>query len=309
MSATRKISRREMLAGGSIALLSGAGVAAIRGGGITSNDSGVSLSTRRVSITPSGSDQFDTKIEALFPGLRFEPRFQAIERGAYLVTNSSALSIKALGLSWSTRMDSSVDEMTSHLYHRPGRRVAGKRMRMTAQADLLKPGATLLVTPTFTWSPASFRKHLKKPLIARDKLKKVNPDKGLAKKLAEGGTVELKIDVAIHSDWRKIGPDTMNLGKNIAVRRTAERDESVEILSLIEAKGSTSDVFGRLLQHRSLEGVAAKSVSQTDFFEHLYWQRRVAHAKRLLRHFNNRSPKAFIGELVAIKSQPETVIR
>jgi hypothetical protein len=311
MSVAEKMARREVIAAGGLTLLAGAILGATRARQSSGTDNGLGLAAggRVVTVTPPYDPMFETRLDTLFPGLSHDARFQAIAPASCLVTNSAGPAIIGLSLVWSMQTASGVAKKNLQLFRRAGHMSDGKRSLMTGQADLLRSGETLLVTPLFFWSPRAFQKHRKGALRAPDKLNKSGLQSGMFLELKNGANVDVSLVTVVHSDWKKIGTDTTHLARNIAIRRRAESEEAAAVLKVINARGNSSDVFGVLMQHQTVEGVAGEVIPADNKFRHLYWQTRATHAKRLLRHFNRLDPSSFIAQLTATSSRKDATIQ
>jgi hypothetical protein len=306
-----KVSRRDLIVAGGATLIAGATATAIPIGpssGTISGD-GLNVAGRVVTVTSSSDPAyFGAQLDALFPGLRQDSRFQPFAPLAFLITNSSTLNIHALSLSWAISTPSGVYQTLVPIYRNPNFvTLKGKKSFMTARFYLLQAGKSLLVTPFFSLSPEGFQAQ---PLSVWNKVRdSVGLNQFMSQEIQTATSVNMQVDAAIYEDWAFTGPDTANLAKQLRVRRNAEHDEALSALKLIRAGVAMDDVRASLAQDLTSEGAAGKALSTSNVYEQMYWQMRSHQAMVLLNDLGHNDADAFIEELTTLRNQPKTIIR
>jgi len=102
------------------------------------------------SLMYSQDQNFDSRLDTLFPGLSQDKRFAKLRPFSAILVNTATHPIYGYGLRWRATSKSGVKES----YHRNFFRNSSLRLRkrqVTGQVPLLAPGEAAVITPLFFW--------------------------------------------------------------------------------------------------------------------------------------------------------------
>jgi hypothetical protein len=306
MAFRTRISRRDVIWGGMGAAAAAAMPKSISAAQASGLAEGLSVGGRVISVKSSSDSTFGADMDALFPGMRQDPRFHALASSFFLITNAKGPNVKALSLSWSFATSTGGYQRTVPIYHgKLFKNFSGAQSLMTARFDLVLKGGTLLVCPLFSLSPAGFEA---RPHSVWDSLRdssELSPF--LTQETKAASSITMQLDAVIYRDWGVAGPDAFNLAKYLRVRRNGEHDEAVKTLKLIRANPGKDEVTGTLAQRQTIQGAAGKDIPRTNTFLFSYWQARSLQARALLDRFQSADSDTFVRELTTIRNQPKTI--
>jgi hypothetical protein len=139
-----------------------------------------------VSLSLPGSDDFQTKLAILFPGLLNDSFFRKIMSHCVMIANLSSQDISAFSTHWQiTTAGAGYERTILHYFHPTTKHpttvhfgIKGNRTRYTGAVPVLRAGETRLLSPYFNWSPHYWHTHptpnWKKILQAKETLNKLS---------------------------------------------------------------------------------------------------------------------------------------
>lgn len=301
MSLTKVTRRQALAAAGAVAAGAAVTAAMPRMPPVKRRRNRLAKARRMIRFTPASHPKFKQRLERHFPGLSLQAEFGQLAPLAVLVTNAKGPALKALSLTWRLETADGPHESTLFFYHR-----ATSRYPMSAQRHLARRRQTILVTPFFNVSRQRFRNG-RQPDWSKAREKGEAPAV-LLDQMGRARKVRVRVDAAVYSDWRLIGPDHGGLGRHLEIRRNAEHDEAVAMLRLLRDDASWEQITAALKQHRTPEGLTPLAVPPGS--DHAWYLRaRTLQAKLLLRDPQRKQHGALVHTLVALRKHRRTEIR
>ena len=257
-------------------------------------------------LTPSDHG-YDAHLDGMFPRLKDDPVFKKIAPYCALLTNIGNIPLQAFSTYWDIETGTgNVGAVLRQYFHPRGSvkhsarfGLKGNKTRFTGSIPALQPGATRLITPFFSWSPAHFLKYPApkwKALLLENSSRKF-----LLQEMARSTSVTVQVDGLIVKNNVVIGTDRANLGTTFRVTRNAEHDEAYDVLGLVQSGATVESIRACLKEH-------AKAVlpERGDKKKFLYCKVRRRQARVLLRRLKHARYEQFIKTLKFLCRQPQT---
>ncbi len=205
----------------------------------------LSASGRHVAVTTSNDADFTRNIEALYPKLTSDPRFQQLFRLSMLLTHTRGPSIRAFTSCWSVTTPNGTTEIPLFHYSKAGSRRAGiKSVTIaSAQRNVLEQGRSSLITPFFSMTPERYQR------LGSDWHRLVQyrePAAFLARELPSAIATRASIDSVVFQDRTFFGPNNYPLVARLRYYRKAERDLAGRISEELSAGASSSSISALL---------------------------------------------------------------
>ena len=295
------ITRRHILKGG--AAVAAVSLPIVRATSqVTTNSQSLSGPGHQVDVLAASMPGFRQEMERLYPGLAQDDRFKQLYPLATLVRVSQGPAVRALSIVWNLKTTDGNFSAPVYFSAPPGTsRGPGKsRTVVTAQVDILQPGAYKLFTPYFSWTPEMYSAIAPSwPSVVQ----KAMPANFLATQVANATAVTVSLDGLIFNDRMTLGPDVNQLVDRIRVRRNAEHDETGRVAKMLKDGASDEEV----VQYLSLKSTS----SRPDGSGSRRWYRlaRRQQAQRLLRKKTNLRPETFSKHVLRITAIKKTLFR
>jgi hypothetical protein len=256
---------------------------------------------REVQLTSAGDPTFFAKIESLFPGLTSDPNFKVIAPLTAILEHVKGSAVRAHSICWSLATPSGNFETPVFRYASPWSKRKGRRGKTlaSAQADLLREGESVLVTPFFDLLPSEFAAS---PTGWHSLVKPSEPGAFLLSQAVAGATVSITFDAVIFKDRKFMGPDKYRLSRRVAASRNGEHDEARAILKLLKAGLSNEQIRSAIIARAR---TARFGVGRKGF----YMQARKEFARIFLHKLANSDRDKFAFQILHVNKLHKTILR
>ncbi len=236
----------------------------------------------------AGQDGFDEQVNASFPGLLQDVRFQAVKATAILIQNPTKARVKAFTVTWAFTTATGSHETTLIHHTKPGSYVKERHRHAVQSAEkaVLAPGAVRLITPFFSWTPAHYAKH--QATVWTRSLPKDTLRVFLANEMARCSAVTVRLGNVAYRSKKLTSQKDLVFFRHLDIKRNAQHDEAVSVQRKMAAGGSHAEVHALLREHQQ----GSKLTDRTNKRRYFYYVQRKKAAIRLL-HKLTKSPAKF----------------
>lgn len=236
----------------------------------------------------AGQEEFDEQVNASFPGLLQDVRFQAVKATAILIHNPTKAKVKAFTVTWAFSTSTGNHETTLIHHTKPGSYLKERHRHAVRSAEkaVLAPGAVRLITPFFSWTPAHYAKHQSTVWarsVPKDTLRVF-----LANELARSSAVTARLGNVAYRSKKLMSQKDLVFFRHLDIKRNAQHDEAVSVQRRMAAGGSHAEVAALLREHQQ----GSKLTDRTNKRRYFYYVQRKKAAIRLHRKLTN-SPAKF----------------